>query len=79
MGKEVDTATPQVPALAQTPSMELDADDVALPKLYIAHPSSQQVQEHGIPAGAIFSSLGQRILTPRCCTRWTRTRAFSCM
>jgi hypothetical protein len=49
----------QVPALANTPAMEIGSEDVALPRLYIGQYMSDHVQEERVKAGAIFTALGK--------------------
>jgi len=57
---EVATTEPaSVPALAATPSVELTAEDVALPSIKLGQYMSDHVQEDRVPAGSIFSCLGQ--------------------
>jgi hypothetical protein len=56
-GKEVAEAKPaSVPALAPTPSIELSAEDVALPTIKLGQFMSDHVQEDRVPAGSIFSA-----------------------
>lgn len=49
---------PSVPALVQTPSVELTAEDVALPTIKLGQFMSDHVQEDRVPAGSIFSATG---------------------
>lgn len=49
---------PSVPALVQTPSVELTAEDVALPTIKLGQFMSDHVQEGRVPAGSIFSATG---------------------
>lgn len=57
---EVEKAdSPAVPALVSTPSVELTAEDVALPSLKLGQYMSDHVQEDRVPAGSIFSTTGQ--------------------
>lgn len=58
---EVDKPAPApVPALVNTPALAFDSDDVQLPRIYIAHPASKQVEESDgvLRGGMIFSSFG---------------------
>jgi hypothetical protein len=48
-----------VPALYTPPPLEIDANDMVLPRIYFAHPSSDQVEAHSITTGAIFSAAGE--------------------
>jgi len=61
VANEVERAeAPAVPALAPTPSIEIDsADDIALPALKLGQFMNDHVQEGRVPAGSIFTSLGQ--------------------
>jgi hypothetical protein len=58
-GSEVATQAGQVPALASTPSLEIEASDVALPRLYVGQYMSKHVQERRVPAGCWFTALGE--------------------
>lgn len=49
---------PAVPALVSTPSVELTAEDVALPTIKLGQFMSDHVQEDRVPAGSIFSATG---------------------
>lgn len=56
----VEKAEPAaVPALVTTPAVELTAEDVALPSIKLGQFMSDHVQEGRVPAGSIFSCLGQ--------------------
>lgn len=55
---EVATAPSAVPALVNTPALELTAEDVALPRVYLGQFSSGHVQDGNVPAGCIFSATG---------------------
>lgn len=57
--QEIEKPSAQVPDLVRTPALELTAEDVALPRLYIGQFMSQHVQDGNVPAGAIFTALGQ--------------------
>ena len=59
MSNEVATSGSSVPALADTPSVHLDSEDIALPRLYLGQYMSEHVQENRVPAGSIFTALGQ--------------------
>lgn len=49
-----------VPALVNTPALELDQDDVQLQRIYFAHPASKQVEENdNLKGGMIFASTGE--------------------
>lgn len=54
-------ATPQVPALVNTPTsaMEIDAADVQLPRIRIAQGLSGAVTEQLVKFGALYSSVGK--------------------
>lgn len=56
---EVAKTEAAVPALANTPALELTADDVALPRVYLGQFMSAHVQEKRVPSGSIFTALGQ--------------------
>jgi hypothetical protein len=58
-GTDVATTGGAVPALAPTPAVEVTAEDVALPRLYLGQFSSEHVQEGRVPAGAVFTATGQ--------------------
>jgi hypothetical protein len=47
-----------VPALTPTPSLDVDKNDVALPKLKLGHPQNAAVVDGLVPAYSIFSTLG---------------------
>jgi len=49
----------QVPALRPTPALEIEAQDIALPRLYIGQFMSKAVQDQIVKAGAIYSATGQ--------------------
>lgn len=53
---EVAERASQVPALASTPAIELDVNDIALPRLYIGQYMSHAVQEGRIKAGVLFAA-----------------------
>lgn len=57
--KDIERAASAVPALANTPALEISAEDVALPKLKIGQFMSDAVQEGTVPAGAFYTSLGE--------------------
>lgn len=57
-GDEVVEASASVPALVQTPSVELTAEDIALPTIKLGQYMSDHVQEGRVPAGSIFSATG---------------------
>lgn len=50
---------PQVPALRPTPALEIEAQDIALPRIYIGQYMSKAVQEQLVKAGSIYSATGQ--------------------
>jgi hypothetical protein len=52
-------AEAQVPALVQTPALEIGAGDVALPRLYIGQSMSEPVQDGAVEVGQLFTALGQ--------------------
>lgn len=49
---------PPVPDLAPTPALEIDSDDVQLPKLYVAHYQTKAVQDDLVKPGQIFAATG---------------------
>lgn len=55
---EVSTTSTSVPALANTPALEISAEDVALPRIYLGQHMSEHVQESRVPYGSIFTALG---------------------
>jgi len=55
----------QVPALASTPSLEIEANDIALPRLYLGQFMRKHVQERRVPAGCIFTALGEEDPDPQ--------------
>lgn len=50
--------TAVVPSLAPTPSLDVDKNDVALPKIKLGHPQNAAVVDGLVPAYSIFSTLG---------------------
>lgn len=59
-GKAVaEREAPQVPALRPTPALEIEAQDIALPRIYIGQYMSKAVQEQIVKAGAIYTATGQ--------------------
>lgn len=50
-------AAGQVPDLVRTPALTITAEDVALPRLYVAQYMSSAVQEQLVKAGSIFAAL----------------------
>jgi hypothetical protein len=56
---EVAPAPSAVPALVSTPALEITAEDVALPRIYLGQFMSGHVQEQTVPAGCIFTATGQ--------------------
>ncbi len=54
MGTEVAKAGSQVPDLVRTPALQITAEDVALPRLYVGQFMSQAVQEGTVKAGDLF-------------------------
>jgi hypothetical protein len=52
------TGASVVPALAPTPSLDVDKNDVALPKLKLGQPQNATVVDGLVPAYSIFSTLG---------------------
>jgi hypothetical protein len=54
-----ETTGAGVPALVSTPAIEIDAGDVALPRVYIGQYSSDQVVDKRVEFGDIFTALGQ--------------------
>lgn len=51
--------TPGLPALVNTPALDIGSEDVALPRLYLGQFSSQAVKDQLIKPGAIYSASGQ--------------------
>lgn len=60
-GKAVATAKSAVPALVTTPALEIGAEDIALPRLYIGQYMSDAVKDRNIDVGAgdIFVASGK--------------------
>lgn len=53
-------ATPQVPALVHaTPHLDLDANDIGLPRIKVAQAMTKQTQEELVSPGQIFSSFSE--------------------
>lgn len=48
-----------VPALANTPALDIGSDDITLPKLYKGEYQSAFVQDNLVPAGSLFTAAGQ--------------------
>ncbi len=62
MATRTEVAAPEpasVPALRPTPAMEIDSNDIALPRLAIAQFMSDAVQESRVKPGVLFTSLGK--------------------
>jgi hypothetical protein len=57
--QELEATRSAVPALLSTPALELDANDVQLPKVYLGQYSSTHVQEQRVPPGCIFTATSQ--------------------
>lgn len=55
----IERAASAVPALAQTPALEISAEDVALPRMKIGQYSSDFVQNELVPAGSLFTAYGE--------------------
>lgn len=55
---EITEQKSNVPALANTPALDITAEDVALPRLKIGQFMSGLVQDGTVPAGELFTSLG---------------------
>jgi hypothetical protein len=55
---EIEEHKSNVPALANTPALDIGAEDVALPRLKIGQYMSAAVQEGDVEAGVLFTSLG---------------------
>lgn len=68
-GQEVEKPQAAVPALVQTPALEITAEDVALPRLYIGQFSSTAVKKKFVDEGVLFTALGQDDPDP--CVIWT--------
>lgn len=61
-GKAVERKAPELPALVDTPSLGITADDVAVPRIHIGQFMSKAVQntkETGISAGDLYFAVGQ--------------------
>ncbi len=56
---------PQVPALHQTPALQITAEDIALPRIYIGQYMSKAVQEQLVKAGDVYSATGQEDPDPQ--------------
>lgn len=54
----LEKAVSNLPALVNTPAMEIDAEDVALPKVYLGQFMSQAVKDGLVPPGSIYTALG---------------------
>lgn len=59
MTTEIEQRTSNLPALAPTPALEIGADDVALPRLYLGQTSSDFFKDGLVPAGCIFTAAGK--------------------
>jgi len=57
--KAVAPAKSQVPALVNTPALEIDADDIVLPRLYIGQFMSDAVKQQLVKPGSIFIAAGK--------------------
>jgi hypothetical protein len=59
--QELETRQSAVPALANTPALEMDANDVQLPKIYFGHHQSKLVQDdsNDLVHGCIFTATGE--------------------
>lgn len=53
-----------VPDLVRTPALEIEAEDIALPRLYLGQYMSAHVQEDRVEPGSIFTALGSDDLEP---------------
>lgn len=59
-GTEVASAAPSaVPALIQTPALEIEVSDVALPRIYVGQFMSQAVRDRLVNPGDVFTATGQ--------------------
>lgn len=56
---ELAVSQSSVPDLVRTPAFEISAEDVALPRLKLGQYMSNFVQENQVPAGALFTHVGQ--------------------
>jgi hypothetical protein len=63
--KAVEKVQQSVPDLVQTPALQLTAEDVALPRLYIGQFMSKAVQEGNVKMGQIYSALSADDPEPR--------------
>lgn len=59
MGKTIEQSASKVPDLVRTPALDITAEDVALPRLYIGQYMSTAVQEKLAGPGDIYVALGQ--------------------
>lgn len=57
-GTTLERPAASVPALVNTPALEIEASDIALPALKIGHFSSTPCQDGRVTPGALFTSLG---------------------
>lgn len=62
---EKATSTAVVPSLAPTPSLDVDKNDVALPKIKLGHPQNAAVVDGLVPAYSIFATLGSDDAEPQ--------------
>lgn len=58
MATEVQKAESALPALVTTPALEITAEDIALPRIYIGQFMSDAVKEGYVKAGSIYSATG---------------------
>lgn len=56
---ELEQAKTNVPALMQTPALEITAEDVALPRLYIAQDTSKATKARLVDRGDLFTATGE--------------------
>ena len=58
MGTEVEKVAGGVPDLVRTPALEITAEDVQLPRLYVGQFMSQAVQDGAVKAGDVYVADG---------------------
>lgn len=58
MSKELEKAQSAVPDLVRTPALEITAEDIELPRLYLGQFMSQAVQDGAVKAGDVYVASG---------------------
>lgn len=59
MGNEVATTGGGVPALVDTPALDMGVEDIALPRLYLAQDTSKHTKRGLVKRGEFYTALGQ--------------------